>query len=304
MYFPGISLKDIQNNLLLLLTSTILNLIIPPMKNNFPRITKFLLPVLLLSFLTYPGEARDLFYLQGKININTASRDKLNLLPFIGEKRAKEIISYREKKGAFSDTKELLSIPGIGTDTYLAVRKYLALSGITDLHYSKFSGFMGPAVFIDSVKGPINALKNEKYFFVLTEKLKQAKKNIMVCMYLFKTSKFSGNFANQIMNELIASSKRGIKVEVLMEENDRPKDKLNNYNHNTAKKLRNAGIKVRFDNKRIINHSKLIIIDERLVFIGSHNLTHTALSKSNETSLLVDSEELARVFLEYIHNME
>jgi phosphatidylserine/phosphatidylglycerophosphate/cardiolipin synthase-like enzyme len=104
------------------------------------------------------------------------------------------------------------------------------------------------------------------------------------------------------MNELIAASKRGVMVEVFMEKNNRPEDDLNAYNHSTATKLRKAGIEVRFDSKNIITHTKLIIIDERLVFIGSHNLTHTALSKSNETSLMVNSKELADVFLKYIHN--
>jgi phosphatidylserine/phosphatidylglycerophosphate/cardiolipin synthase-like enzyme len=121
-------------------------------------------------------------------------------------------------------------------------------------------------------------------------------------MDLFKTSKSIKNFANKVMNELIAASKRGVMVEVFMEKNNRPEDDLNAYNHSTATKLRKAGIEVRFDSKNIITHTKLIIIDERLVFIGSHNLTHTALSKSNETSLMVNSKELADVFLKYIHN--
>ena len=263
---------------------------------------KFTFPALLLMFLHFPCEARDLFYLQGKININTASREELRMLPFIGDKRALKIISHREKKGVFSDTEELLSISGIGKDIFVSIRKHLVLLGKTDLHYSKFSGFTRPTVFIDSLKGNINVLENEKYFFALRKKLEEAKKSIVVCMYLFKTSKSIKNFANNIMNELIAAAKKGVIVEVLMEENDRSEDKLNTYNQSTATKLRKAGIEVRFDSKHIITHAKLIIIDERLVFIGSHNLTHTALGKSNETSLMVESEELANVFLEYIHN--
>ena len=224
------------------------------------------------------------------------------MLPFIGDKRALKIISHREKKGVFSDTEELLSISGIGKDIFVSIRKHLVLSGMTDLHYSKFSGPARPTVFIDSLNGNINVLENEKYFFALREKLKKAKKSIVVCMYVFKTSKSKKNFANNIMNEIIAAAKKGIIVEVLMEENDRSEDKLNTYNQSTATKLRKAGIEVRFDSKHIITHAKLIIIDERLVFIGSHNLTHTALGKSNETSLMVDSKELADVFLKYIHN--
>ena len=81
-------------------------------------------------------------------------------------------------------------------------------------------------------------------------------------MYLFKTSKSIKNFANNIMNELIAAAKKGVIVEVLIEENDRSEDKLNTYIQSTATKLRKARIEVRFDSKHIITHAMLIIIDE------------------------------------------
>jgi len=68
----------------------------------------------------------------------------------------------------------------------------------------------------------------------------------------------------------------------------------------TAQKLRKAGIKVYFDDIRINTHSKLIIIDLKSVFMGSHNLSHTALSKSNKTSLLIEDETLADYFSEYV----
>ncbi len=122
-------------------------------------------------------------------------------------------------------------------------------------------------------------------------------------MYVFKTTSSPGNLAGKVIKELTAAAKRGIHVEVLLEKNDRPKDFLNKNNRYTADILKKAGIKVRFDQKKINTHSKLVIIDRKLVFIGSHNLTHTALSRSNETSLMVESKELAEYFLKYIRNI-
>lgn len=157
---------------------------------------------------------------------------------------------------------------------------------------------------LDSFRGPIKALENKKYFQVLSAKIKEAKKEIKVCAYLFKTSDYPKNLANKILADLAGAAKRGVKVEVILEENDRPDDNLNIQNHQTAKKLKAAGIKVRFDGKQAITHAKLVVIDESLVFIGSHNLSHTALSKSNETSLMVESPELAGYFLEYFRYIE
>jgi phosphatidylserine/phosphatidylglycerophosphate/cardiolipin synthase-like enzyme len=156
---------------------------------------------------------------------------------------------------------------------------------------------------LDSFHGPVKALENKKYFQVLSSKIKEAKREIKVCTYLFKTSDYPKNLANKILADLIGAAKRGVKVEVFMEENDRPNDDLNTQNHQTAKKLKDAGIKVHFDGKQTITHAKLVVIDESLVFIGSHNLSHTALSESNETSLIVESPELAAYFLEYLRRI-
>lgn len=50
----------------------------------------------------------------GKVNINTASLAELEGLPGIGPSRAKAISTYREEKGNFSKTDELMNISGIG----------------------------------------------------------------------------------------------------------------------------------------------------------------------------------------------
>lgn len=53
-----------------------------------------------------------------KININTANADELCTLTGIGKMRAKNIIDYRTKHGAFKSLKDLLNVPGIGEYTY------------------------------------------------------------------------------------------------------------------------------------------------------------------------------------------
>ncbi len=49
----------------------------------------------------------------GRININTASREELLTLPGIGESKADSIISYRDEHGRFQDPADLMQIPGI-----------------------------------------------------------------------------------------------------------------------------------------------------------------------------------------------
>ena len=55
-----------------------------------------------------PAEEKD-----GRVNINTASREELLTLPGIGESKADSIIAYREEYGRFQDPADLMQIPGI-----------------------------------------------------------------------------------------------------------------------------------------------------------------------------------------------
>ena len=59
-----------------------------------------------------------------KIDINRAETWLLEALPGIGETRAQAIIEYREKKGLFRNTTELIKVEGIGEALYEEI-KYL-----------------------------------------------------------------------------------------------------------------------------------------------------------------------------------
>lgn len=52
-----------------------------------------------------------------KININTADVDELQQLSGIGEKRAADIVKYREENGSFQAIEDLTKVTGIGEKT-------------------------------------------------------------------------------------------------------------------------------------------------------------------------------------------
>lgn len=55
---------------------------------------------------------------QGRININTASVKKLTELPGIGDKKAENIVNYRETNGYFTQPSDILKVNGIGESLY------------------------------------------------------------------------------------------------------------------------------------------------------------------------------------------
>ncbi|MCB5234414.1 MAG: helix-hairpin-helix domain-containing protein [Candidatus Cloacimonetes bacterium] len=71
-----------------------------------------------------------------KIDIREAELRELIALPGIGEKRASDIIEYREKHG-FQNVNELINIRGIGEKTYLRIYPSLVVFGDSLLENSK-----------------------------------------------------------------------------------------------------------------------------------------------------------------------
>lgn len=63
----------------------------------------------------------------GKIDLNKATADDLQTIPGIGEKRAQDIIAYRESQGAFHSIDELKEISGIGDKTLEKLASYVRI---------------------------------------------------------------------------------------------------------------------------------------------------------------------------------
>ncbi len=65
----------------------------------------------------------------GKINLNTATREELLTLPGIGEKKAEDILVYREENGGFSDIRELMNISGIKEGVFEKLKDLVKIEG-------------------------------------------------------------------------------------------------------------------------------------------------------------------------------
>nr|WP_294680827.1 ComEA family DNA-binding protein [uncultured Anaerotignum sp.] len=58
----------------------------------------------------------------GRLNINTATAQELTSLSGIGEKKAADIVAYRETNGSFSDIADLMQVSGIGEKTFEKIK--------------------------------------------------------------------------------------------------------------------------------------------------------------------------------------
>ena len=72
----------------------------------------------------------------GKINVNAAGSDELQMLPRVGKKTAMDIIEHRKSNGPFNSLDELTAIKGLGKKTIDKFRN-LAYCGPVDSQLSK-----------------------------------------------------------------------------------------------------------------------------------------------------------------------
>lgn len=71
--------------------------------------------------------------LSGKVNINTANAEQLEILPRIGTKTAQSIIEYRVQNGPFKKIEDITNVKGIGEKTLEELKGYIILEGNTTL---------------------------------------------------------------------------------------------------------------------------------------------------------------------------
>jgi phosphatidylserine/phosphatidylglycerophosphate/cardiolipin synthase-like enzyme len=134
----------------------------------------------------------------------------------------------------------------------------------------------------------VEPLIGRDYLPRLKEALGRAEKSIRVAMYVVDPGEGRDHPVNQILEALAAARRRGVKVEVIVEcPWEKKSPALKKKNSAAIDRLRRQGISAAFDEPRHCLHDKLVIIDDRVVFIGNHNWTKEALTIHDEVSVRI-----------------
>ncbi len=158
----------------------------------------------------------------------------------------------------------------------------------------------------------VTDISGTKYFPAVKEALSKAEKSIYVVMFTIEsTLSKPASKPNQLIDELIAAKNRGVEVEVILDQNvdfvqrRHTGDWESQIKSSRAyKRLKDAGIKVNYDEPARYAHAKTVIIDNKVVILGSTNWTESAFDNSIETDVLVNSQELAGEILAYLKTIK
>jgi phosphatidylserine/phosphatidylglycerophosphate/cardiolipin synthase-like enzyme len=173
---------------------------------------------------------------------------------------------------------------------------------------------LSPAAFAAGLEGRVagpfpqpvaeaRLLLDRDYFTALLDGVDQARSEIALSVYLFRTIENAGGYPEAVLKSLVAAAKRAVLVEVVLERGEPDAGGLNRNNAETAERLKRGGIRVCMDAPDRVTHTKLVVIDRRHLLIGSHNLTQSALKYNHEASIWIDSAPLAEEVLRYMKSL-
>ena len=162
--------------------------------------------------------------------------------------------------------------------------------------YQTLTSIIGPS--IPSSKN-LSILLDKDYYGNLSVILSRANKSVYVIMYVIKYDpKDPRDPVNTLLNILINLSKRNVDVKIIVD------DETYNSYPETINYLLSHNISVKLDESSgRTTHTKLVIIDGKIVFLGSHNWTQSALKRNHEVSVLIYDEDVAKILLRYFFDI-
>ena len=171
------------------------------------------------------------------------------------------------------------------------------------LFFLSFSTVYSPCV-IGFPAEDVQLVMDAQYFEVAKKLIQEAKHSIQVMMFeMGYYDKYPDTPSNLLIKELMNATKRGVKVEVILEVKE-GEDRTTKRNRHTGKVLSEGGVEVIYDPLFKTTHAKLMVVDGRLTLLGSTNWTYYALTSNNEASVLVRSKELAQAILDYFNRVK
>ncbi len=153
----------------------------------------------------------------------------------------------------------------------------------------------------------VELLLNKEYTFKLMKYLDKAKKEVIISSFMWccRPGKY-GSFPCKILDKVIHLVKKGVKVTIILETDIKSENSCNKvipliFKHTLLKKYKN--LKIYFDDPLKRSHQKIFLIDNYIVFLGSHNITQSALKYNNEVSVLIKSKKIYKKLKNYLENV-
>ena len=156
---------------------------------------------------------------------------------------------------------------------------------------------------INSISASVFPLTNDLFFPTCVEVFNRATTSISLCTYAAKYYRGkSHNPVNDFFNALRRAAQRGVNIRLLLNGDFSNEPECTN-NVFIIRYFKNPNFHAALAGKSTRLHSKLILVDEHITIMGSHNLSLRAHRSNFETSILIDSQPTTREFLNHFERL-
>ena len=154
-----------------------------------------------------------------------------------------------------------------------------------------------------SYRAGVEPIGPGRYFETVKREIDAASSSITASLYLFALHPGQpDSMVGRLARALAEARKRGVDVEVLLDQNrlfsGDPSSEFEAKNRHAYEYLRSNGVRAGFDGPASYSHSKLIVIDESVVILGSTNWSRESFTRNAEADVLIRSTEAAREYLD------
>lgn len=146
----------------------------------------------------------------------------------------------------------------------------------------------------------ITPVVSQEYFENVLREINNAEESVEIIMYSMKAYT-SNNSVQQLEDALIAAVARGVDVKVLLDQNEWGGEitSVTKNNWKARDYLEAGGVEVKVESLKQTTHVKLVVVDGKVVVIGSTNWTFSAFERNNEANVLIRDIGTAEYFSNY-----
>lgn len=150
--------------------------------------------------------------------------------------------------------------------------------------------------FVPSLSTNSSVANDREYLSVVQDAVKGAKESVHIIIFEVKYYPNRPNSDEmKLLYELVNAVKRGVEVKIVTDEFY--------TNDEGVKFLKDNGIDIIYDPTKKTTHAKLLIIDGKIVIVGSTNWSYYSIDKNHEANALIKSTKLAGEFEKYFQNI-
>ncbi len=158
--------------------------------------------------------------------------------------------------------------------------------------------------FVFLKEAEVKPVVNRNYLPALLELIDSSEKEILGIMFSAREyPEYTENIGKEIQDALIRAKRRGVKIQLILDASSWNKSNAIK-NRDFADTLIKEGIEIYYDPLDVTTHTKLLIVDKKIVLLGSNNWSFYSLKANNEASIIIISEDIAEYFKRYFEKVK